>query len=151
MDWTKSGVAITGAAFGLLVSFNNASAQDTGTCAISDGKVVCASSLSDRKAVFDAMANPQSTQYFNDLLANPNFSLDVKRRETYRRSLERNRRAMHRYGRSQLRDFRRRKINSETYEKIVSGYKSAVLTYTAAMHVYRGTIWHSKTKSRFRD
>ncbi len=151
MDKTKSGVAILGAAFGLWISFSNANAQESETCKISDEKVVCASSLSDRKTVFDAMANPKSTRYFKELLAQPNFSLDVNRRETYRRSLERNRRAMHRYARSQLRDYRRRKINSETYEKTVSGYKSAVATYTAAMNIYRGTVWHSKTKSRFAD
>jgi hypothetical protein len=143
--------AIVGCFLGLGLAVNIAQGEERGTCSISDGKVVCAESVADRKAVFDAMSNPKSVFYFNNLLRNPDFSLDVNRRETYRRSLERNRRSMDRYARAQLRALRRGKISSAEYEKTVSGYKSAVATYTAAMHVYRGTVWHSKTKSRFEE
>lgn len=151
MRKTKPVAAVFSVAFGLWLSALSAHAQDDGTCSISDGRVVCADSTADRKAVFDALANPKSAQYFNNLLAQPGFSLDIKRRETYRRSLERNRRAMHRYARAQHRNYRRRKIDSATYDEVVAGYKSAVKTYRAAMNVYRGTVWHSKFPSRYAD
>lgn len=151
MDKAKPSAAILGAAFALFISVGTANAQEANACMISDGKVVCAESVADRKSVFDAMANSKSVFYFNNLLRNPDFSLDINRRETYRRSLERNRRSMHRYARAQLRALRRGKINSAEYEKTVSGYKSAVATYTAALHIYRGTVWHSKTKSRYEE
>ena len=151
MKKTKSIVTSMGVAFALWLTFGSVQAQDFKTCSISNEEILCAESTADRKAVFDAMSNPKSTRYFINLLERAGFSLDVNRRETYRRSLERNRLAMHRYARAQSRSYRRRKIDDEAYGKIASRYKTAVKTYRAAMNIYRGTIWHSKTPSRYEE
>ena len=144
MNKIKTMAAISGTALGLMFLTSATSAQDVGVCNIVDGRVVCVEDVQDRKAVLDAMSNPASLKYFNDLLKKTDVSLDIDRRETYRRSLERNRRAMHRYARAQLRQLRRGRLSAADYEKITVKYADAVATYKSALNVYRSTIWHSK-------
>jgi len=135
---------------GLLVgvfSFSNfgalgiASAEER-LCAIEDSRVVCAEDAKDREAVFNAMADPRSKFYFKRLLTKPELRLNKNRRETFRKSLERNHRSMRRHANSQRHLLRRREISKEVYAEVRLKYDAAVETYKAALNVYRATVWY---------
>lgn len=115
------------------------------TCSIQDVKIVCADNIRDGSAVLDAMANPASRDYFEGLIKDPAFSLDTNKRETYRRSLEANRRSMRLYANRQLRKLRRRQIDLETYETVRQRFNEGMKTYRSALNIYRSTIWLDPT------
>ncbi|MEM8749706.1 MAG: hypothetical protein AAGF28_05350 [Pseudomonadota bacterium] len=128
-------------ASGLMVGAMPASAQDAPVCEITENRLTCAENTRDGAAVLDAMANPETTAKLTGLLNDPAFNVPLNRRETYRRSLERNRRSIARHARQQLRAHLRGRVSKEDYAMVREKFEAAMMTYGVALNLYRKTIW----------
>ncbi len=118
-----------------------AASQEARACALEDGKMVCAKDTKDTQAIFAAMANPASLAYFEDLRRAQLVTIRRDKREAFRRSLERNHRAMRTHARRQERKYRRGKLSAEEYQAVRNSYNQGIMTYRSAFNLYRETIW----------
>ena len=134
----------------LFVGVSQASEEAT-ACTIKDVVLVCASSTRDRAEIMDAMADPRSLQNITKAKEENLLFPRARDRETFRKSLERNRAAALRHGRRLARQHRRGRLSVEEYQEVRSKLEAGLVLYRAGLDLYRQQVWFSKRPSRFAD
>ena len=125
--------------------------EEQPVCKIDAVELACASSLKDRATIMEAMANPNSLNTIKDAQANNLLFPKAIDRETFRKSLERNRAAALRHGRAMQRAHRRGKLDAEQYLEVRAKLEKGLILYRAGLDLYRQQVWFSKRRSRFAD
>ena len=120
-------------------------------CKIDAVELLCASSLKDRATIMEAMANPNSLTTIKEAQANNLLFPKAIDRETFRKSLKKNRAAALRHGRAMQRAHRRGKLDAEQYLEVRSKLEKGLILYRAGLDLYRQQVWFSKRRSRFAD
>ena len=125
---------------GLIVAPGNSAHASNSSCSIVDYRLSCADGSKKGEDLLEAMANPKSAE--NILVwSKPDQLIPSDQKERYRRSVERVRSAVQKHANRQFRNYRRKRIDAETYDQIRLKFEKAMETYGAAMKAYRATRW----------
>ena len=126
---------------GLIMSSAVAGAASHGpACSITDKLFVCGEAKT-RAEIFAAMVNPKTLEAIQSAERGDRIFETGMEREAFRRSLEKNRRAMRAHANRAFRKYRRRKMSGEDYAKVRADYELGVEHYRAALRIFREEIW----------